>query len=474
VILFDKRGTGLSDRGVGLPTLEERMDDVRAVMDSVGSARAAVMGISEAGALCSMFAATYPERTSALILVGCFPRRLWAPDSPWGPKAEQREDHFAAMERGWGSLAWAVSDLERRAPSVAGDENFARWWSTYLRMSASPGAAVAAARMNNQIDIRPVLPSIRVPTLVIHRTDDRTIDVEAGRLIARSIPDAQFIELPGTDHLPFIGDQDAVVDAVQEFLTGIRPTAVSDRVLTTVLAIELVNPTATAARAGQLRWRQIEAAHVALVRDQIQRHRGKLVAAVSGGFLAMFDGPSRGVRCALAIMDESGSLGIELRAALHTGEYDQLDEQLGGMTLRIASWAMAQAEPDQVLVSNAVHDLVAGSGIEFQARHEREAPDDLGLWRLYAVVRGARPAAQSADEVQPSQAQPASSLTTRERDVALLIARGFTNRQIGEQLVITPATAERHVLNIFNKLGFHSRSQVAAWVVEQGLGSSTS
>jgi predicted ATPase/pimeloyl-ACP methyl ester carboxylesterase/DNA-binding CsgD family transcriptional regulator len=472
LIVFDKRGTGLSDRGVGLPTLEQRMDDVRAVMDAVGSERAALLGVSEGGALCTLFAATHPDRTSALALVGCFPRALWAPDYPWGDTPDEREQRLEDTERGWGSLEWATRDLERRAPSVAHDEQFTRWWATYLRMSASPGAARAVRQMNNQIDVRPVLPAIGVPTLVVHRADDRTALVEEGRYLAAHIPGARYVELPGADHLPFAGDQDAVLDAIEEFLTGVRPAAEPDRVLATVLAMEVVDAAERAASMGERRWRQIEAARAALAREQLERHRGRAAGTAGSGFLATFDGPARGIRCASAIIDQSRALGVELRAGLHTGECDVLDGELGGTAFRIATGVMAHAGPGDVLVSSTIRDLVAGSGISFEEQETLVMTGGLGPWRLFRIGRGGPPRRSAGDgstPAPPAATRRADPLTPREREVAVLLARGLTNRQIGDELVISAATAERHVVNIFNKLGFHSRSQLAAWVVERGL-----
>jgi predicted ATPase/pimeloyl-ACP methyl ester carboxylesterase/DNA-binding CsgD family transcriptional regulator len=465
VILFDKRGTGLSDRAVGLPTLEQRMDDVRAVMDAAGSRRTVLVGISEGGSLCTLFAATYPERTAALVLFGCVPRLMWAPDYPWGATPEERARRLAGIHQEWATPAWVVRDLERRAPSVAHDEQFGRWWATYLRQSASPGAAEAVSRMNNDIDIRALLPSVRVPTLVIHRTADRATPVQSSRYLAEHIPNARLVELPGEDHLPFVGDQDAVLDPIEEFLTGVRPSAQPDRVLATVLAMETVNAANTSADVGAARWRAIEAAHGALIRDQLERFRGQPAGTAGSGFTATFDGPARGIRCAQAIVEASRPLGLEVRAALHTGECDVLDGHLGGIAFRIAAWAMSQANAGDVLVSSTVRDLVAGSGIDFEEQSQRAAPDSLGTWRLFVAGGAARPTAGPL----AAPTQNVGSLTPREREVALLVARGLTNRQIGDALVISAATAERHVVNIFNKLGFHSRSQVAAWVVEQKI-----
>jgi predicted ATPase/pimeloyl-ACP methyl ester carboxylesterase/DNA-binding CsgD family transcriptional regulator len=473
LILFDKRGTGLSDRAVELPTLEQRMDDVRAVMDAVGSERAALLGISEGGPLCALFAASYPERTRALVMIGSFPRRLWATDYPWGSSIEERNRFVEEIERGWGSIAWAARDLERRAPSVARDERFVRWWATYLRMSASPGAAAALVRMNSQIDIRQVLPAIRVPTLVVHRTGDQEPRVEVGRYMAERIPGAKYVEQPGDDHLPFVGDQDTLLDAVEEFLTGAPTAAVADTVVTTVLAMEVVDAAAVVAAVGEHRWREIEAAHAAVVHSEIERYRGRPAGRAAGAFLAAFDGPARAVRCVWAILDGTRPLEIELRAGLHTGECDVLDGELSGLPLRIAAWVMGQAAPGEILASSTVRDLVAGSTIEFTERDARLVEDAPGAWRVFRVGRHS-PVASSPPPVggpaPVARRRRDHPLTGREREVAVRIARGLTNRQIADELVISAATAERHVVNIFNKLGFHARSQLAAWVVEHGLG----
>jgi DNA-binding CsgD family transcriptional regulator/class 3 adenylate cyclase len=274
-----------------------------------------------------------------------------------------------------------------------------------------------------------------------------------------------------------VGDQDAILAAVEEFLTGVRPAAEPDRVLATVLAMEVVHAVETVAGVGQRRWRAIDEAYRALVRDQLERHHGQPAGTAGSGFLATFNGPARGIRCALAIISESRSLGIELRAALHTGECELVDGGLGGEAFRRATSLMAQAEPGEVLVSSIVRDLVAGSGIQLEERDARSTPGEPGSRQLFRVGLGRRPAHLAGGAEPPPPAarpQTVGPLTPREREVAVLLARGLTNRQIGDQLVISAATAERHVVNIFNKLGFHSRSQLAAWVVEHGLGRASS
>ncbi|HEX5498603.1 MAG TPA: alpha/beta fold hydrolase, partial [Thermomicrobiales bacterium] len=357
LIVFDKRGTGLSDRAVGLPTLEERMDDVRAVMDAAGSERAALLGVSEGGPMCALFAATHPERTTALIVVGGYARRLAAPDYLFGETREARERLAAHVERNWGSDIGFAD----RAPSLAHDARFRDWWATYLRMSASPGAAAALIRMNMAIDVRHVLPAIRAPTLVLHRAGDRSIPVVFGRYLADRIPGARFIEIPGDDHLPFVGDQDAILDEVEIFLTGARPALRTDRVLVTLLMIEPAAP----AELDDAARRRLLAAHDALVRDQIARCRGREIRRSTHGVLAAFDGPARGIGCARAIVGGAGRLGLSVRAGLHAGECDAVGDDLAGVATQIVASVLARAGAGEILVSSTVKDLVAGSGIAF-------------------------------------------------------------------------------------------------------------
>ena len=384
LILFDKRGTGLSDRVPvnELPTLEQRMDDVRAVMDAVGSERAALCGVSEGGPMCSLFAATYPEKTAALVMIGTYAKRAWAPDYPWAPTPEERQEFFAEIQRHWGGAV----GLEERAPSVADDAAFREWWATYLRMGASPGAAVALTRMNAEIDVRHVLPTIRIPTLVLHRTGDLCLKVEEGRYVAEAIPGAKFVELPGVDHLPFVGDQEAMLDEVEEFLTGVRHRPEPDRVLATVLSAQLAGPIARLAeRDGH--WRELLARHQAHARREVELFRGREVRRERGSLLATFDGPARAVRAACAIGDYAHHLGVEVRLGLHTGECDMMGEEVGGLAVEIGSEVAARAAPGEVLVSSTVKDLVAGSGLRFEERGAHAFGVAPGEWRLFAVER---------------------------------------------------------------------------------------
>jgi pimeloyl-ACP methyl ester carboxylesterase/DNA-binding winged helix-turn-helix (wHTH) protein len=383
LILFDKRGTGLSDRVPinKLPTLEQRMDDVRAVMDAVGSERAALCGVSEGGPMCSLFAATYPEKTLALVMVGTYAKRIRDAEYPWAPTTEERGHFFEEIRKHWGGPV----GLEERAPTVAHDPRFREWWATYLRMGASPGAALALTQMNAEIDVRQVLRSVHVPTLVIHRTDDQCLKVEEGRYVARSIPGARYVELPGRDHLPFVGDQDAILDEVEEFLTGARHAYEPDRVLATVLFTRIVDSKERAARVGTGRWQGLVQGLRAYVRKEIEWFRGREIDMVGDRPLAIFDGPARAVRCAYAIVEYASRLGVEMRAGLHTGECDMVDGKVSGVAPEIGVRVANKAAAGEVLVSNTVKDLVAGSGIRFVDRGAHTLGRVLGEWRLFGV-----------------------------------------------------------------------------------------
>ena len=384
LILFDKRGTGLSDRVATdrLPTLEERMDDVRAVLDAAGSEQTALFGHSEGGSMSVLFAATYPHRTRALVTFGVFARRRRDSDYPWAPSEEDREATIEQVGR-----EWVTEELIRGlAPSRADDAAFLAQMATYFRRSASPGAAAQLLRMNSEIDVRAVLPAIRVPTLVLHRTDDQDAMVEEGRWIASRIPGASFVEMPGGDHFFWVGDTDAVLSEIESFLTGVRPAPEPDRVLATVLFTDVVASTETAVRLGDRRWREVLATHRAEVRNALARWRGEEIDTAGDGFFAIFDGPARGVRCALAIRDAATVAGLQIRAGLHTGEIERHGGQVTGLAVHIGSRVMAAAGAGEVVASSTVKDLIAGSGITFADRGThvlKGVPDE---WRLYAVL----------------------------------------------------------------------------------------
>lgn len=386
LILFDKRGTGLSDRVAesDLPTLETRMGDVLAVCDAIGSERTALLGVSEGAPMCALFAATYPERTTALVLCGGFARRLRSADYEEGTPVEVYEDVLREIADGWGGPV----GIDFRAPSRVNDARFRDNWARYLRAGASPGAAIALTKMNGEIDVRGVLPSIRVPTLVLHRTGDRAISVRAGRSMAEAIPGAAFVELPGDDHLPWVGDSDRVLSEIEAFLTGVRGNVAADRVLGTVLFTDIVGSTERAAEIGDLGWRDLLEAHNARVRREFERFDGREAKTTGDGFLATFDGPARAVRCANAITQTVREIGIEVRAGLHTGEIEFVDGEVHGIAVHIGARVAALAGAGEVLVSSTVKDLIAGSGLEFADRGEHVLKGVPGAWRVFALLPG--------------------------------------------------------------------------------------
>lgn len=397
LIVFDKRGIGLSDRVPveQLPILEERMDDVRAVMDAAGSKKAALFGVSEGGPISALFAATYPERTVALILYGAFARA-----GAHLMTTEELEARLAAIEQDWPSSI----DPTLAAPSRAVNEDYRQWFHRLMKFSASPGAAVAFLRMNSQIDIRHALPAIRVPSLVMYRRDARfghgaaawrqegadvITPAEQGRYMAERIAGAKLVELPGIDHLPWLGKADEVIDEVEEFLTGVRHGPEPDRVLTTILFTDIVGSTEIAARQGDRQWREIVERYYALVRRQLERFRGQEVDTAGDGLLAAFDGPARAIRCARAIVEAVTALGLQIRAGLHTGECELVSGRLMGIAVHIASRVAAAAGPAEVVVSSTVKDLVVGAGFNFRDRGAHSLKGVPGEWRLYVVAEGA-------------------------------------------------------------------------------------
>jgi len=382
LILFDRRGTGLSDRTLSLGSFEELLDDMRAVLDAASSDRTALFGGAEGGPMCALFAATFPERTSALILGASYPRRTWAPDCPWGLDEQQQERILAAPEARWGTDHFGVHTL---APTLADDERFRKWHSQATRFAGTPASALAWFRITMEIDIRDVLPAIRVPTLVLHRSGDRGVPIEAGRYLAEHIPDAKFVELEGVDHYPFAGDSDAMLDEVEEFLTGSRRSREPDRVLATVLFTDIVGSTELAAELGDRRWAELLTEHHRLVRAEVERYRGKVVRVEGDGALLTFDGPARAVSCAAAIRKALRTIELEIRAGLHTGEIELAETGVEGIAVHIGARVAALAEPGEVLTSSTVKDLVVGSGIEFEERGTHALKGVPGEWRLYAV-----------------------------------------------------------------------------------------
>ncbi len=374
LILFDKRGTGLSDRVPEYPTLQDRMDDVRTVMQAVGSVRAAIFGMSEGGQMAMLFAATYPERAQALALYGTFAKRVWAPDYPWAPTPEARRRWMDLLMAGWGGK----TDLDTLAPSVASDPAFIEWWGTYLRLGASPGAAQALARFNTQTDVREVLPAIRVPTLVLHRRGDLDVNIEEARYLASHIPTARLVELEGDDHLIYTGDADRIIDEAQSFFTtaGSIKTA-AERVLATVLSVTM--PVAQRSDGTGLFDRTVGA------------HRGRRVSD-DDHLAATFDGPERAVRCACALVEAGVQRGLALKAGIHTGECEHVSGRPTGVPFRMAAALATGARNCEVVVSRTVKDLMSGSRVQFLDRGRKHVAGVAGTWDTYVAIVPSEPA----------------------------------------------------------------------------------
>lgn len=457
LIIYDKRGTGMSDRVSPLPTLEQRMDDVRAVMDAAKSERAAVMGISEGGVMSALFAATYPERTMALIINGSYPSRLWKPEYPFGIPPDQYEQAMARVAATWGKQT-----MEAYAPSQSDNPEVTAWWSRFTQLSASPKDAADLMRMNTQIDIGGILPTIRVPTLVIHATHDKVAPIEAGRYFVEHIPGAKMLELASIDHWFYFLDADVVIGEIQEFLTGVRSIPAPDTTLATVLCTDVPQSGAHAVWLGDKRWHLLVEQHHAVVRKALTRYSGREIEAGERGITAGFDGTARAVRCALDIRDELLHLGLRIRAGLHAGECEIAHGRPRGVALHVASSVMQSAEAGEVRVSGTVKDLVVGSGLEFSDRGVRVFPGIPGSWSLYAAGPD-----QTLEIAEPVRAGSAVALSKREREVAQLLARGMSNREIAQRLFLSERTVDNHVHHILDKLGFDSRVQVATWLVKK-------
>jgi class 3 adenylate cyclase len=406
LILFDKRGTGLSDPVSGLSSLEDRMEDLHAVLEAAGSERPALLGISEGGPMSILFAATYPDRVASLVLYGTYPTGKrgtghFTPefeDSAAAKFAELR----ALIDEHWGEgLA-----IEWFAPNLAGSPTLRRTWGLFERAAASPGMVSTLLDSYLEIDVTGLLPALRVPTLVLHRAADTAIPVEGGRVIADLVPGARYVELSGNDHIPWLGDTDALLDEVEEFLTGTRHAPERERALATVLFTDIAGSTERAAVVGDRQWRELLERHHALVRDQLAVYGGREVKTMGDGFLATFDGPARAIRCASTIAERSSSEGIEVRAGVHTGECELIGEDVGGMAVHIGARVAERAAPGEVLVSGAVRDLVVGSGIDFADRGVHELKGVPGEWRLLAVADHRRespsPAELPRDDVAPN------------------------------------------------------------------------
>lgn len=380
VLLFDKRGTGASDRDVGYPTLDDRIDDIRAVMDDAGVERAALFGASEGGNMACTFAAAYPERVTHLMLFGVFAKREWSPDYPWAPTPEERQAWIEMLQRSWGGPA----DMDGIVPSRAGDVAFAEWFGRLCRMSASPSSAVRLARLNTQIDVRGVLPAISAPTLVMNRKDDRDAKIEEARYIASQIPNARLLELEGADHLPWTSGVEEVAGEMEEFVTGARG-AESDLVLATILCTDIVGSTAKRTALGDVAWHGLMHQHDAAVRGVIRRRQGVEINTTGDGFLVSFASPARAIQAAFDIQDALRLLGLPVRAGVHTGECRRAGAVLSGVAIDIGVRIASLADADQVFASRTVRDLTIGARFDFSSRGEHALKGAPGAWEIFQV-----------------------------------------------------------------------------------------
>lgn len=455
LIVFDKRGSGLSDRVNDMPSLETRMDDVRAVMDAAGSERAALIGASEGGPMSILFAATYPERTRALVLYGAY-----AHFYSWVLSPAQVEAFVAAAEESWGT----GSSLKNFAPNMVADERFRAWWARFERLGTSPAGAIALARMNGQIDVRGILPSVRVPTLVIHRDHDARVNVAAGRYLAAHIRGAKHIEIPGVDHPIWVGDTDRVVDEIEEFLTGVRPVPEPDRVLATVLSVDVTDAARPAARRDRP-WLDRMRRFREIANTALTQYRGREIGRRPDGTTAMFDGPVRALRCVIAMRERARQLDMALHGGIHTGEVEISDDDIGGAAMHVVARIAAAARPDEILVSVTVRDIVPGSGLHFVDAGERFPNPDDAIPRLLILDEDVTPTARP---ITPRNAT-AAHLSPREREILIVVARGLTNAEIAGQFDLSEHTVKRHVTNILTKLDLANRSAAAAFAVQHRL-----
>ena len=382
LIAFDMRGVGLSDRGPQPPTIELQRDDIAAVMDAARVREGVVFGGARAASMSLLFAATHPERTKALVLYAPVAKTVATDDFPHGKSREEQEAFVERFVREVGT----GRNLALQAPSVVDDERFVAWWARFERLVASPSAYEELARIFSDVDVRGVLPAIHVPTLVLHREGDAIVSRAQARYVADHIAGARFVGMPGEDHIPFVGDGDAIVDEVQEFVTGVRPAPEVDRILATVLFTDIVASTERQAALGDRGWKELVERHHALVREQLVRFRGLEQDTAGDGFYARFDGPARAIRCAQEIVEAVRPLGIEIRAGLHAGECELVDGKCGGLSVSIGARVMALAGPSEVLVSQTVKDLTAGSGLTFEEAGEHELKGVPERWRVYRAV----------------------------------------------------------------------------------------
>ena len=466
VIAFDKRGMGLSDPGAY--TVESIVDDALAVLDACGVERAVVLGVSEGGSAATMLAATHPDRVSAMVQYGTYARMSRAEDYPEGVPVEVTRRFWGRMIDSWGDPA----SLDHWAPSAAHDPELREWWARWLRSGVSPGAMRTLGLMYEDLDVRPLLSAVSVPTLVLYRAEDRVVPSALSRTVAHGIPGAREVELPGADHLFLAGDQGAMIDEIEEFVTGRPAAAVSDRILATILFSDIVGSTDRAVELGDRRWRELLGQYGRLVERELARYGGRLVKWTGDGVLATFDGPARAVRSALAIRARARAVGLEVRAGIHTGEIEVRASDVAGIAVHLTARVMATAQPGEVITSGTVKDLVVGSGLEFEDRGARVLTGLPGEWMLYAITGDTErsPVATAAPPVGFVPLEPVEDLSAREREVMRLVAEGLNNEEIAARLFLSVRTVERHLSNVYVKLRVSGKAARAAAAVRFSRG----
>ncbi len=455
VIIFDKRGSGLSDRGTEMPDLETRMDDVRAVMDAARSKQAALIGGSEGGPMSILFAATYPERTRALVLYGAY-----AHFHSWVLSPAQVEAFVAKAEDNWGT----GGSLGSFAPSMVTNERFRAWWARFERLGTSPAGAIALARMNALIDVRRMLPIVRVPTLVLHRDGDPRVKPAAGRYLATHIAGAKYVEVQGNDHPIWVGDTDRIVDEIEEFLTGVRPVPQPDSVLATVLSVDVGEPPRRMTERPRP-WLERMPRFREIAADLLRQYRGREIGQRPDGMTAMFDGPVRALRCGLALRNAVEPIGMTLRGGVHAGEVEIAGVEIGGAAVQAATRFAAVARAGEILASTTVRDIVPGSGLQFSDAGDRLPAGDTGSPRLLILHADAN----AATLVREDERTKAPRVSPREREILVMIAHGMTNADIAAGLGLSEHTIKRHVANTLTKLDLANRSAAAAYAVQHGL-----
>jgi pimeloyl-ACP methyl ester carboxylesterase/DNA-binding CsgD family transcriptional regulator len=463
VIAFDKRGSGLSDPAPSSEpfTLEGQMDDLTAVLDAVGSDRAVLFGLTAGGRLSILYAATYPERVRGLMLTGASPRGTWAPDYPWARTAEEYEHLYAHIRQGWGGPVL----IDTYAPSLKDDPEFSSWWAQCLRSSTGPAGAIASMRLEIENDVRAVLPSIQAPTLVMHRRDDVVINVAEGRYLASQIPGARFVELPGNDHLSFVGDQESLFSAIEQFIATELDTVPMRRAVATVVSVNISGVAGLAQRLGAEAWASSRNSLLADVRKALGRYRSLGAEEQGQGFLAAFDGPSRALSFAREMVEIVGRNRLHAQIGVHAGAVEHTTDQVGGVAAELATRIALHAGRNEVLVSSTLVGLVSGSGLTFRPVEDGEFERLPAGLRVYRVAEPTPADAAPATRSVPTEL--IDELSPREREVALLVARGHSNRLVSEMLSISISTVERHVANILMKLGYRSRAQLSAWAAAQ-------